>query len=401
MKGIFLIKLFTRHAEQVLSRCSKDRLLALDVLRGITITAMVLVNNPGSWSHIYTPLKHAQWHGLTPTDLIFPFFVFMMGLSIGIVIKRAKLLPCQHKNVWGRTIKLFGLGLFLFLFYINFQSAEFSWLEDRLYKIRVFGVLQRLAIVYIITYYLTFYLSLKAQKNILISLLISYWGLNAFVPYQDNFGNTYVGELLFGNSLVAWLDDFIVGSQHLYYQSAQPFAFDPEGLLSTVPAIASAITGVLAANILNNKLLATLDKVKSLAMYGTLMLFVGYLVSIAVPINKQLWTSSFVLVTSGWACAMLAGLIWLLDIKGYKKWSAPFVVFGVNAIGFFVLSGIFARILLMIPVGESSLKGFLYKHYFSDIFSPTFGSLAFALCFCGICYLIFYKLYQKQIIFKV
>lgn len=401
LKEIGLIQLFNRHAEQVLSRCAESRLLALDVLRGITITAMVLVNNPGSWSYIYAPLKHAQWHGLTPTDLIFPFFVFMMGFSIGIVIKRAKSFPIQHKKVWGRTVKLFGLGIFLFLFYINFQLAEFSWIEDRLYKIRVFGVLQRLAIVYIITYYIAFYLSLKTQKIILVGILIGYWGVNAFVPYQDSLGNIYVGELAFGNSFAAWLDDFILGSQHLYYKNALPFAFDPEGILSTIPAVASAITGVLAANTLNNNSLVKLEKAKILAIYGALMLASGYLVSIIVPINKQLWTSSFVLVTSGWACAMLAGLIWLLDIKGYKKWSAPFVVFGVNAIGFFVFSGILARILLIIPVGETSLKGVLYNNYFSQIISPTFGSLFFALCFCALCYLIFYKLYQKQIIFKV
>ncbi|GHE98536.1 acyltransferase family protein [Thalassotalea profundi] len=392
---------FTHHTEKVLSRCNENRLLALDVLRGITITAMVLVNNPGSWSHIYAPLKHAQWHGLTPTDLIFPFFVFMMGISIGIVIQRAKSFPIQHTKIWVRTLKLFGLGLFLFLFYINFQQAEFSWLEDRLYKIRFMGVLQRLALVYIITYYIAFYTNLKAQKIILIGILIGYWAINAFVPYYDGAGNKFVGELAFGNSLPAWLDNIVIGSQHLYYKNAQPFAFDPEGLLSTIPAVASAITGILVANVLNNAKLEKLNKVKTLATYGVGMLFIGYLMSVIVPINKQLWTSSFVLVTSAWACIMLAGLIWLLDIKGYKKWSAPFVVFGVNAIGFFVFSGVLARILLMIPVGNTSLKGHLYHQYFSQIISPTFGSFLFAFSFCCICYLVFYKLYQKQIIFKV
>ncbi|MCF2947800.1 DUF5009 domain-containing protein [Paraglaciecola aquimarina] len=396
-----MIKLLNAHAERVLSRCSKSRLLALDVLRGMTITAMVLVNNPGSWANIYAPLKHAHWHGLTPTDLVFPFFVFMMGISIGLVINRAKTQPLQHLKVWTRTLKLFGLGLFLFLFYINFQSETFSWVEDRLYKIRFFGVLQRLAIVYVIAYYIAFYVSSKTQKYILVSILSGYWAISAFVPYQDSVGNTYMGELAYGNSLAAWLDNLILGSQHLYYKTAQPFAFDPEGVLSTVPTVASALTGVFAANILTNQSLQTADKAKQLLIYGIAMLLIGYLISLVVPINKQLWTSSFVLVSSGWASAILAGLIWLLDIKGYKKWSAPFVVFGVNAIGFFVFSGLFARALLMIPVGETSLKGMLYRDYFSQIISPTFGSLVFALCFCAACYLVFYKLYQKQIIFKV
>ncbi|WP_286233961.1 acyltransferase family protein [Thalassotalea sediminis] len=396
-----MIHFFSRHADAVLARYAQNRLIALDVLRGITITAMVLVNNPGSWSNIYPPLKHAQWHGLTPTDLIFPLFVFMMGISIGIVINRAKSTPLQHSKIWLRTLKLFGLGLCLFLFYINFQDPGFSWLEDRLYNIRIFGVLQRLAIVFIVTYYLAFYTSAKVQKAIFVAILIAYWLLNALMPYQDNVGNIYVGELAFGNSLVAWVDDFIIGSQHLYYKSAQPFAFDPEGLLSTIPAIASALIGVIISNTLTNNFLKNIDKAKILVKLGIIMLLVGYGFSLIVPINKQLWTSSFVIVSSGWACALLAVLIWIIDIKGYKKWSAPFIVFGVNAIGFFVLSGIFARILIMVPVGETSLKTFLYDRYFSQLFSPTFGSLSFALSFCAICYLIFYKLYQKQVIFKV
>ncbi|OKY25175.1 acyltransferase family protein [Thalassotalea sp. PP2-459] len=396
-----MIQFFSRHAESVLSRYAENRLLALDVLRGMTITAMVLVNNPGSWSNIYAPLKHAKWHGLTPTDLIFPFFVFMMGISIGIVIRRAKSQPFQHSKVWIRTVKLFGLGLFLFLFYINFYQAGFSWIEDRLYKIRYFGVLQRLAIVYLVTYYLVFYTSEKAQKAILLGILIVYWALSAFMPYQDSVGNIYVGELAFGNSLVAWFDDLLIASQHLYYHSAQPFAFDPEGVLSTMPAIASALTGVLISNTLTNNLLNKESKAKIVVKFGIIMLLVGYIFSVIVPINKQLWTSSFVLVSSGWACTMLASLIWLIDIKGYKKWSTPFIVFGVNAIGFFVFSGVLARLLLMIPAGETNLKTFLYHNYFSQIISPTFGSLSFALCFCVICYLIFYQLYQKQVIFKV
>lgn len=396
-----MIQFFSRHAESVLSRYAENRLIALDVLRGITITAMVLVNNPGSWSNIYAPLKHAQWHGITPTDLIFPFFVFMMGISIGIVISRAKSKPIQHTKVWLRTLKLFGLGLFLFLFYVNFQQAEFSWLEDRLYKIRIFGVLQRLAIVYIITYYLAFYTQAKTQKTILFGILIVYWAMSAFIPYQDTLGNTYVGQLAFGNSLAAWFDDLVIGSHHLYYQNAKPFAFDPEGVLSTIPAIASALTGVLIANMLTNDTLSNESKAKKLTIYGIAMLLVGYLFSLVVLINKQLWTSTFVLVSSGWACAVLAGLIWIIDIKGYQKWSAPFIVFGVNAIGFFVFSGVLARIFLMIPLGGTNLKAFLYHSYFSQLVSPTFGSLIFALCFCGICYLIFYKLYQKHIIFKV
>nr|WP_241242207.1 DUF5009 domain-containing protein [Thalassotalea sp. G2M2-11] len=384
-----------------MAKCHNDRLLALDVLRGITITAMVIVNNPGSWSHIYAPLKHAHWHGLTPTDLIFPFFVFMVGVSIGIVQHRKSNTLALHKTVWLRSAKLFGLGLFLFLFYFNFQSATFNWFTDRLSQIRWMGVLQRLALVYLLTYYLAHYLTRKGLWWAFVCTLAVYWLSMMYIPYTSADGTEYVGQLLFGNNFAAYLDATLLGKQHLYYQKATPFPFDPEGIWSTIPAIASAISGVLTGQYLLSPNNSTPTKAKKLCLFGGLALILGYTVANDFPINKQLWSPSFVLVSSAWALIILSGLIWLLDVKHYRRWSAPFVVFGMNAIGFFVLSGVIARVLLMIPAGEVSLKSFLYNTVFSNLFSPTFGSFAFALCFCGICYWIFYQLYQKQIFFKV
>lgn len=389
-----------RHADNILSRCHSNRLLALDVLRGLTITAMVIVNNPGSWSHIYAPLKHAQWHGLTPTDLIFPFFVFMVGVSIGIVQARPNK-TIDHKTIWFRGAKLFGLGLFLFLFYVNFQSASFSWIDDRLLQLRFMGVLQRLAIVFVITFYLAHYLSRRGLWLCFVGLLCVYWLSMTLVPYSSSDGQNYVGLLEFGNNFAAYIDATVLGQAHLYHKAAQPFAFDPEGLWSTLPAIASAISGVLTAQFLLSKNLDNLAKAKYLFGYGVLTMIIGLIAADYFPINKQLWSPSFVLVTTAWALLILACLIWLLDVKQYKRWSAPFIVFGMNAIGFFVFSGILARVLMMIPVDNTSLKNFLYQNYLVHFGSPTFGSLVFALAFCTLCYWVFYQLYTRQIFFKV
>ncbi|NVK26169.1 MAG: DUF5009 domain-containing protein [Gammaproteobacteria bacterium] len=395
-----MISFLRNHFDRILSKCPPDRLLALDVLRGLTITAMVIVNNPGSWSHIYGPLKHADWHGYTPTDLIFPFFVFMVGISIGIVQARPSSVM-HHKTVWVRAAKLYGLGLFLFLFYVNFQSPSFSWVEHRLGQIRIMGVLQRLALVFLVTFYLEHYLSRKSLSLTFVGILLLYWLTMMFVPYAAPDGTVYRGNLEFGNSFAAYLDATLLGQPHLYYKTAIPFAFDPEGIWSTLPAIASAISGVLSAHLILAKDKDNGVKAKLLALYGVSALAIGYGVGEFFPINKQLWTPSFVLVTTGWALISLSILIWILDIKQYKRWSAPFIVFGMNAIGFFVFSGILARVLLMIPADGTSLKGFMYQNFFAEVINQKFGSLLFALSFCCICYLVFYQLYKKQIFFKV
>jgi predicted acyltransferase len=228
-------------------------------------------------------------------------------------------------------------------------------------------------------------------------LLLGYWLALAGIPY----GGGFVGLYEHGNSLVAWVDDYVFGTSHVYYREATPYAFDPEGLLSTLPAVASALTGVMTGYLLTNPTIELSDKIKTMMKYAVISLLLGYLWSIVFPINKALWTSSYVLVTTGWALAVLAVLLWLIDLKGYKNWSAPFVVFGANAIFFYMFSAILARLLIMTPVDDSSLHGWFYGQVLQPIFGNYNGSLAFALLFLIVSYVVMHWLYKKQIFFKV
>lgn len=394
-----------RYADWVLSRLPQGRLLALDVFRGITIAAMVIVNNPGSWSYVYEPLRHADWHGYTPTDLIFPFFVFIVGISIQIVVQRelskgtAKLELVKAALI--RGTKLFALGLFIALFFYDVIRADYSWLHDELLQVRVLGVLQRLALVYVITLTLVLYCRTQTLWKWFWGLLIGYAMALSYVPYTAANGDWLIGNLAFGNNLSAWLDAMLLPAKHLYYANAQPFAFDPEGVLSTLPAVASCLAGVFTGQLVLTKNLTLSSKSKVLLLIGVLAILAGYLWDVYLPINKALWTPSYVLVSTGWALAILALLTWLLDVKKYQRWSAPFVVFGANAIFFYVFSALVARLLIMIPVDNTSLHGVIYFKLLQPVFGYHLGSLMFALLFASLSYLLMHWLYKKQIFFKV
>ncbi|QDP02147.1 acyltransferase family protein [Thalassotalea sp. PS06] len=393
------------YARNIIDQLPTERLLALDVFRGITIAAMILVNNPGSWSYVYAPMAHAKWHGWTPTDLIFPFFIFIAGVSVAIVMNRElakgtdKLFLLKHAAV--RGIKLFALGLFLALFYYNFTDPNFSWVDARLFSVRVMGVLQRIGLVYFATVLIVLYWRDLGRWLWAIGLLLGYWALVMLVPYSDSSGNSYQGLLEFGNSLPAFIDDFVFASKHLYYKSATPFAFDPEGVISTLPAISGCLAGVFTGNILTDKALSLQSKAKKMFIVGALCAAIGELWGLVFPINKALWTSSFVVMSSGWALLTLAFLTWLIDIKGKKYWSAPFVVCGANAIFFYMFAGVLARLLMMIPIADTSLGGWLFSDVLQPIFGNYNGSLMFALSFLFISYWVLDYLYRRKIFFKV
>ena len=400
-----MIKILNDYARQILSALPANRLLALDVFRGLTITAMVLVNNPGSWSYVYPPMLHAEWHGWTPTDLIFPFFVFIVGVSISIVMSRElqkgtnKLLLIKNAGI--RAGKLFLLGLFLALFYFNFVEPNYSWLESQLFSIRVMGVLQRLGLVFFFTVLIVIYFKPLGRFFWMLGILVSYWLLLTLVPYSTPNGDLVTGSLAFGNNLHAWLDSYVFAEANLYYRDAKPFAFDPEGLLSTLPAIAGALAGVFTGDVLTDKTRSLQSKCQLMLISGLTLLLVGELWGLVFPINKALWTSSYVLMSTGWALVILAALTWLIDIKGVKQWSAPFVVFGANAIGFYMFSAVLARLLIMIPMQETSVQGWLFSFIYQPVFGNYSGSLMFAISFCLFCYLVMHWLYKKQIFFKV
>lgn len=395
------------HCDAILATLPPQRLLALDALRGLTITAMILVNNPGSWNYVYGPLRHATWHGWTVTDLIFPFFIVIVGMSLQFSLQRQhsqgkNSLPKSQliRHAAARSLKLFGLGLFLALFYYNFADPAYSYIEQKLLNLRWLGVLQRIGLVYFATVLIVLYCGTRGRLAWLGGLCLVYLLTMWYLPYQDSQGNTFSGLLLSGNSFAAWLDHTVLGVNHLYYRSATPFAFDPEGIWSTLPATASCLSGVLLAQWLQtDRSLA--HKVRGLLLAGVIAVWLAELWHFSLPINKSLWTPSFVLLSSGYCAIALAACIWLCDIKRWRRWSAPFVVFGANAILFYMLAGMMARLLVMIPVGDGLLKGWIFSNLFQPLFGNLNGSLAFALTFLALSYLLMHWCYRRGHIFKV
>lgn len=393
-----------QHCQDILAKLPSHRLLALDILRGITITAMILVNNPGSWAYMYWPLKHAKWHGYTPTDLIFPFFIFIVGMSITLSVNAMRIKGLSNSTILKsgvvRTIKLIALGWFLALFYYNFRDPNFSWLDDKLLGIRVMGVLQRIGLVYIVALTCYLYLTPKKIAITFIGLLLFYGTAMLYIPYSLPSGETVSGLWLHGNNLSAWLDSLILGARHVYYGTAEPFPFDPEGLLSTLTAIASALSGILCAIYLSHeKNLNT--QIKWLVAMGIVAICAGYVLTPITPINKALWTPSYVLISTGYAMLAYALCSYILDVRKIRLWSAPFLVFGANAILFFMFAGVMARLLIMIPIGESSLKGVIFSQGLQPIFGNYLGSFAFSLLFLLGAYLVMYGCYKRGIFWKV
>lgn len=370
---------------------ANTRLLSLDVFRGMTIAGMVLVNNPGTWSAVYGPLKHAEWHGITPTDYIFPFFLFIVGIAIPMALgKRIRegISSDVYLKILRRSAIIFLLGLFLHLFpYFNFET------------LRIPGVLQRIAVCYLVVSLVFLHTNWKQQTMIVVGLLLLYWFLMTAIPVPGCEITTIDDKAC---NLAAYLDRLILGEAHIW-KSAK--VFDPEGILSTIPAIVTTISGVLTGTWLTTKR-NDLDKVSGLFFFGVVMVAAGWCWSLIFPFNKSLWTSSYVVYTSGLALCFLGFCYWLIDIKGYKRWAKPFVIFGVNALALFVFTGLFARILGIIkltgPDGTTvSLQKWIFDTFFLSIASPINASLAYALCFILFWLFLMWLLYRKRIYIKV
>jgi predicted acyltransferase len=370
---------------------SNTRLISLDVFRGLTVAGMVLVNNPGSWSHIYWPLDHAEWSGWTPTDLIFPFFLFIVGVAIPLAFGRRMETGGSRRDLFmkviRRTLIIFGLGLFL----SGFPYYHLS-------TMRIPGVLQRIAVCYFIAAMIFLTTRARTQVIIFVVLLVVYWLLMTRVPVPG-FGS---GDLSKEGSLAAFIDRWIFGV-HVW---AQAKVYDPEGLLSTMGAVATTLMGVLTGQRLRCATRTPLQKVVAMFVAGAACIVAGWAWNAWFPINKALWTSSYVLFTGGIALQFLAVCYWLIDIKGYRAWTKPFVIFGVNAIALFVGSGIMARLLTLIKVtrGDGSrpaLKTVLHDTLFASWASPINASLLFAIAFILVWLFLMWLLYRKKIYIKV
>ncbi|MFD2523536.1 acyltransferase family protein [Emticicia soli] len=419
----------------------KQRLTSLDVFRGMTIMLMTIVNNPGDWGNLYSPLEHAEWHGCTPTDLVFPFFLFVVGISAVLSMPIKRFDASTFERIITRTLRIFLLGLFLnFFSKIHIGSLDgvplmlirlvftvlitmallgdydkrkqffiaiglfvlmlaMAFGLDNFKNVRIPGVLQRIAVVYLIISIL--YATTNTTTQIVIGLvcLFGYWALMTLVPVPG-FGEANVEK---GTNLAAWLDNYLLPG-HLWATSK---IWDPEGLLSTFPAIATGIAGLLTGTFLTNKT----DKNKKpvyLIGAGVAGVALGFIWGLVFPINKALWTSTFVLYTAGWALLLLGILYFLIDVIRFDFWTKPFVIFGVNPMVVFFFSGIIPRVLNMIqiPVGDAAgsmgLTEWLYQYGIVPFFSePKNASLAGALVYLLIWFVILLYFYRRKLIFKV
>jgi len=388
-----------------------SRLLSLDVLRGITIAGMIMVNNPGSWGKIYTPLEHAQWNGLTPTDLVFPFFMFIMGVSMYLSYKKFdfKLSGQTFTKLLRRSVLLFLIGLAigwfsLFCRGLNGLRAEDMSLVDKIFQsansfqhIRILGVLQRLALVSFFGSFIVLSVKPKRIPWLIGFILLFYWILMAVMgSYAEN-----------DSSLVSIIDNAVLGVKHMYTDNlpdGSKVVFDPEGLLSTLPCIAHVLLGFLAGKLISESK-DNNQRIQKLFIFGTIIMFIGFLLNYGFPINKKIWSSSFVLATCGLASLLLALLLWIIDVKGKKKWSIFFESFGVNPMFIYVVAGILS--ILLGNIGFTyfaewfSLKGFVYTQWLSPVFGDYLGSLVFALSFVTINWFIGHILYKKKIFIKL
>ncbi|TDD74141.1 acyltransferase family protein [Flavobacterium caseinilyticum] len=422
---------------------TKERLISLDVFRGFTILLMTIVNNPGSWGSIYPPFKHAEWHGCTPTDLVFPFFIFIMGTAIPFAMPDKQFDFAVFNKILVRSLRIFCLGLFLNFFSkielfglegisllilrlvitfavayallgnfslkikTYFVVAVFATLLFLAYSqieafqdVRIPGVLQRIGIVYFFIAILYLKTNQKTQLIVAALILLTYWILMAFVPVPG-FGAANFEK---GTNLAAWLDNLLL-SGHMWSYSK---TWDPEGILSTLPAIATGILGMFIGQILNLPI-PKIEIAKKIGITGIGLIIIGLIWSIIFPINKSLWTSSYVLYSAGIATVCLAILYYTIDIADYKKWATFFLIWGVNPMIVFFFSGIIPRVLSSIKIQnpdisaeEINLQNLIYNFWIVPIFeNPLDASLTYALTYAVFWSLILWFFYKNKMIFKV
>ena len=448
---------------------ANSRLISLDVFRGMTIAGMVLVNNPGT-SPVYWPLDHAEWNGLTPTDWIFPFFLFIVGVSISISLGRRKdAVQANDRSIYvkivSRSLSIYLLGAAVSVLpFFQFQSSDApDWLKMldwllwaaallflllRNYKmagmlagiailgiavmnlagynivsydfstIRIMGVLQRIAVCYLITSLIFLHTNWKQQIYIAAALLLGYWFLITMVPVPGCEVTTMNDKAC---NLAAYIDRMIITEPHIWRFGK---VYDPEGILSTIGAIVTTISGVLTGTWLlrsdkgrvtsdeqtDSSLItvnSSLNKVSGLFFFGIVLFALGWIWNYFFPFNKALWTSSYVLVTTGLALLVLGCCYWLIDIKGFRSWAKPFVIFGVNALALFVFTGLFARMISAFrvaytPEGKSiSAQKWIVDNIFLQLFQPINASLAYAISFILLWLFFMWLLYRKGIYIKV
>jgi predicted acyltransferase len=365
------------------------RLLSLDIFRGATMAAMVIVNNPGDWGNVYAPLLHAEWNGWTPTDLIFPFFLFIVGVSL--TLSRSTL------GSWTRIVRRSAVIFLVGVLLTGIPRFPFAtW--------RIPGVLQRIAVCYLAAATL-FRLTRRDGRTVIRQAVtlgawaafftLAYWALISWVPAPGG----VAGDLSPNGNLGAFIDRTVFGASHLW----QRRLWDPEGIFSTVPAIGTALLGCVAGLCVGSNA-SRPRKAAMLAGGGVVLVLVGLLWNQVFPINKNLWTSSYVAFTAGAASLCLAACYFVLDVLGWRKWAKPFEILGLNAITLFVLSALLAKLLIYVrwttANGRASLGDFLYSRFYEPLAPPKNASLLFALTHLAVLFILLYVMYRKRIFLK-
>jgi predicted acyltransferase len=379
-----------------------QRFYSLDVFRGATVALMILVNNPGTWNHIFAPLEHASWHGCTPTDLVFPFFLFAVGNAMAFVIPRLEEKNIFWQKVIKRTLLIFLIGLLLNWFpFIKWDGNGI--VAKQFVNLRILGVLQRIALCYFFASILIHFFKVRGAFVVACVLLLVYW----FMCFVGNPTNPYSLTTWFGTAI----DKTILGDSHMYH--GEGIAFDPEGLMSTFAAISQVIFGYLIGNYILTKG-KTHEMLNGLFVAGCVFIFAGFCWDMVFPINKKIWTSSYTIYTTGLALIILSVLIYLIEFKNSRGgWTKFFDVFGKNALFIFVLSGALPRLLGLLHIGNGltpegkpkylSPFGWFYETICKQILpsDPRIGSLIYALCFIGMMWFFAWLLDRKKIYIKV
>lgn len=369
-----------------------ERFLALDVLRGLTIALMVLVNTPGSWSTIYAPFKHAEWHGFTITDLVFPSFLFVVGNAMSFSMRKFDTQPDSvfWKKVVKRTFLIFLIGLFLNAFPFVYRVDGEIVLKD-LSSLRIMGVLQRIALCYFFASVIIKYFKLKGSAILGLLLLLIYWGI---MYYFGDAGDPYSKE---GNAALKF-DRLIIPSENLYQGFGLPF--DPEGLLSTLPAIVNVIAGY-CAGIFIQKFGNNISTVIKLVGSGLLFVLIAEVWNVAFPINKPIWTSSYATLTIGWSLVLIGGLIWIIEVVKLKKWTYFFEVFGKNPLFIYAMSIVLIMLLNIVWIEGASIRSWMYDYFFLSWLNSYNASLLFAVTYVFLMWLIGFVMDKQNVYIKV
>lgn len=357
---------------------SGSRLISVDVFRGLTILFMIIVNTPGSWEYVYSPLRHAAWHGCTTTDLVFPFFLFIVGVSMACSWSKNSL---NKRFLISKIIKRS-----LLIFLVGFLLTWFPFFNENLLDVRVFNVLQRIGLSFGCAGLLLVFIKNNRLRILLILfLLVSYW-LTLYLG----------GDYSLEGNINAKVDLLILPSKNLYGGFGIPF--DPEGILGVVSSTAHIMIGFLIGQLL---LINPKDFIKKSLVIGIVLVSASKIIDLFFPINKPLWTSSYVLFTCGLASMLLGVFVYLIEIKKLRRWTTLFEVYGLNPLVSYVLSGIIAKTLFLIPIGESSLYSYLYHSFWQPLLGNYNGSLAFAIMISFFVFIPVYMLFKKGKIIKL